>query len=146
MWGMFGRGFGRGWGRGGFFPQTPPGTLPPLPPPQNALRIATGTEDNRGLDAPIAFHFARAPFLTVVDVSDYKVVKVYVKENVMASGLHGVGMAVGQWLISSGVRVVLAPRLGPNIQMILQQAGVKIHYVTPGIRVLDALRSLGYVK
>lgn len=122
-------------------------SLPPLPPPaQGVIRIATTTEDNRGLDSIISLRFARAPYLTVVDVSEGKVVNVIVKENVFSTGFHGVGMAVGQWLISSGVKVVIAPRLGPNIQMILTQAGVKVYYVPSGVRVIDALKNLGYVK
>ena len=133
----YGRFGGPSWG-------LPTQTMPPMPPPPpDVLRAAASTDDPAGLDARISFRFARAPFLTVVDLRDGKPVDVKSVQNVMASGAHGVGIAVGQWLISSGVRVVLAPRLGPNIAMVLSQAGVRVETVPPGVTVGEALRRIG---
>ena len=139
----YGRGYGRGRGLGlGWGP--PAQAMTPIPPPpQDVLRAAASTDDGAGLNARISFRFARAPFLTVVDLKGGKPMNVQSIQNAMAMGPRGVGMAVGQWLVSSGVRVVLAPRLGPNIMMVLSQAGVRVETVPPGVTVEEALRRVG---
>ena len=37
----------------------------------------------------------------------------------------------------------MAPRLGPNIAMVLSQAGVRVETVPPGVTVGEALRRMG---
>ncbi len=145
----YGRGYGRGggWGSGrgpGWMP--PQQTMPPIPPPPaDVLRVVASTDDPGGLNARISFRFARAPFLTIVDLKDGKVIKAESLENKMAMGLRGVGVGVGQWLISSGAKVVLAPRLGPNIMMVLSQAGIRVETVPPGVPVIEALKRLNLI-
>ena len=142
----YGGGYGRrrGGGFGGFGWGLPTPSMQPIPPPPpDILRVATSTDDSGGLNARISFRFARAPFITVVDLKNGKPVNVQAVQNTMAMGARGVGIAVGQWLISSGVRVVLAPRVGPNIMMVLSQAGVRVETVPPGATVGEALRRIG---
>ncbi|RLI24792.1 hypothetical protein DRO58_07000 [Candidatus Bathyarchaeota archaeon] len=137
-----GRGMGRGMGPGPF----PQQVLEPIPPPPpGVLRVAASTDDGNGLNARISFRFARAPFLTIVDLKDGKAVDSRSIQNLLAAGARGVGVAVGQWLVSSGVRLVLAPHLGPNIMMVLSQAGVKVEMVPPGVTIEEALRRLRLV-
>lgn len=132
-----GRGFGRGWGFG--FQQIQ--NLPQLPPP-NGFRIAIGTLDSNGLDALISPRFARAPYMTFVDIRDGYVTYIQSIQNTLAELPHGAGMAVAQWLISNNVKAIIAVNLGPNITYALQQAGISIYYTQPNIRVRDALRIL----
>ncbi len=144
MW-RRGMGMGGGWGRGWGAP--PPGQMPSLPPPKpGALRVVASTDDDRGLDATISFRFARAPYMTVVDIVRGEVVSVQSVPNALAGGMRGVGVAVGQWLISIGAKAVLAPHLGPNIQMVLSSAGIRAYPARPGTRVIDALRGAGLVR
>ena len=139
-----GRGLGRGWNAGP--PQQWMGQMPSLPlPGPNVLRVVASTENDRGLDAPISFRFARAPFLTVVDIDKGKIINVQPVPNKLASGMRGVGVGVGQWMISIGTKVVIAPHLGPNIQMVLRQAGITAHIVPYGIKLIDALKRVGLV-
>lgn len=138
----YGRGFGRGWGRGRGWGPLP--TLPPLPPPPpNGLRIMATVDSNVGLNSPISFRFARAPLIAVVDTVGGKVVNLKILENPYATAPHGAGMGLGQWIVASGVKLVIAPRLGPNISFVLQQAGVRVEIVPPGIPLSEALRRLG---
>lgn len=135
----YGRRFGGGFR--GFVSM--PNPLPP--PPPSTLRVTTAVINNRGFDSIISPRFARAPFLAIVDIMNGIATNIQIIENSAASAPRA-GLAVAQWLISSGVRAVLAVNLGHHIYSILQQAGVTIYTVQPGIRVIDALRSIGLVK
>ncbi len=142
------RGWGGGppWARGGPPPGPAPGPVAPAiqpipPPPPGAIRVAVPTNDPNGLNALVAGVFARAPFITIIDISGSKPVNVNSIPNPYAYGGGGAGIGLAQWLLSSGVQVVLAPLLGPNVENILAQSGVRIIYVQPGTRVLDALKT-----
>jgi len=60
--------------------------------------------------------------------------------------MRGVGVGVGQWIISIGAKAVVAPHLGPNIQMVLKQANIITYIVPYGIKVIDALKRVGLVS
>ena len=139
----YGRGMGRrGWGAGeGIF--TPPQPIPMKYP--NALRVAVPTNEGIGLNSTVSQAFARAPYITLVDILGGKVVNVQSVGNPGVSAGRGVGAIIAKWLIDSGVKVVLAPSLGPHASAVLGQAGVRVYNVMPGIRVIDALRQLRLV-
>jgi len=121
--------------------------MEPLPPPASGvLRVVAATDTGEGLNAPISYRFSRAPYFTVVDIKDGSPMSVRSIPNAMAGEARGVGVAVGQWLLSSGVSVVVAPRLGPNTSMLLSQAGVRVEVVSPGVAVGEALRRLGLLR
>ncbi len=136
-----GRGQGAGWGGGPPFMNV---NLPSLqPPPQGGIRIAVATMDDKGLSSVIAPRFARAPFMTIIDVVQGKVISVRPISNPFSQVPRGAGSGLGQWLLSIGTSVVIGPHVGPNLGMILQQAGVRIELVPPGTPVIYALRKLG---
>lgn len=83
--------------------------------------------------------------MTFVDIVDGKPINAVSMPNPYASGGGGAGMSVAQWLLSSGVRVVLASMIGVNVEGVLQSSGVRLVLVAPGTRVIDALRSAGLV-
>ncbi len=147
----YGYGRGYGWGRrgggGGPGPRwaSVASRMPSVEPPKpGVLRVAIGVEQCLGLDSIVSPRFARAPYMLLVDIAGGRIVDVKCYPNAFASG-QGAGMGVAQWLVSAGVRVVLASWLGPGAAVGLQQAGVRIYQVQPGVRVIDALRSLGLV-
>ncbi len=145
MGGRGGRGGGRGygWRRGAGFQ---PPTVNPLPPPApGVFRVVVTASDGGGLESVVAPRFGRAPYIVVVDISNGRVVDVKSMENPFISLQHGVGIAFSQWLIASGVRAIVTPSVGPHASMVLQQAGVMIYSVQPGVRVADALKSVGLV-
>ena len=156
-WPGYGGGYGRGWRRGRGGPPEWVGRgmgwgAPGIsfkqinPPPPGAFRVACAVLENRGLDSPVSPRFARAPFIAFVDIVNGRVVSVIVEANPAVNAPHGAGVVIAQWLLSSGVRAVLAVRLGPNIMSVLQSAGIQVYYTTPGIRLIDALRSSGLVR
>jgi len=139
-----GRGKGYGGGLGGRWSFT---QMPQIPPPSSgALRVAAPVDINAGLDSPISPRTGRAPYIALVDVLKGKIAKINVVANAAASAPRGAGMQLGQWLITSGVKVVLASLLGPNLEMVLRQAGVRVEIVPAGIKLRDALVKLGIVS
>ncbi len=146
--GGWGRGRGGGWGSGGggwgWFQQMPQMPILP-PPPPGTLRVVVSVENNSGLDSIVSPRFGRSPFFAVVDISGGKVANVQIVQNPCIDMPHGVGVAVAQWILSIGARVVIGSHFGPNVMMVLQQAGIKVCNVQPGIRVIDALKVCGLV-
>ena len=139
---------GRGRGRGGWGgpPSMQQANLPMLPPPpQGGVRVAAPCDIANGLDSTVSWRLGRAPYIVVVDIVGKKPVAVHVIPNTAANLPRGVGMLVGQWLIANRVNIVVAARVGPNIGLILSQAGIKIVNVGPGVRVRDCLKSAGLI-
>lgn len=147
-----GRGAGGGWGRGGGWgggwgPPPPPPQLPQIPPPApGAVRVAVATIDPSGLSSMVSPRFARAPFITLVDVANGSVIWLYPVKNPFETFPRGAGVSLAQWLIQIGCRVAVGTRFGPNIAAVLSQAGIEMKVVPPGTRVIDALRLLGLVR
>ncbi len=136
-WGK-GGGMGRGWGQAWSPLQA---ELPRVQqPPSGIVRAVASVENNAGLNSIISARFGRAPFLAVVDVADGKLLNLTFVPNTYAGMPHGVGVAVAQWVISIGARYVIGAHFGPNVQSLLQQAGVQICVVPEGTRLEDALR------
>lgn len=120
-------------------------SITPTPPP-GALRIVAATLEDRGVESTLSPRFARAPYITVVDVVQGSVSKATSIPNPFASLPHGAGVSIAQWIISIGARAVLGVAFGPNIGVVLQQAGVAVHMVPPNIRVVDALKMVGILR
>lgn len=141
LWRGRGMGYGRGRGGGWSFAQMPR-ILPPL---SGALRVAAPVDINAGLDSPISPRTGRAPYIALVDILNGKIANINVIANVAASAPRGAGMQLGQWLVTSGVKIVIASLLGPNLEMILKQAGIRVEIIPAGIKLRDALVKLGIV-
>ena len=90
--------------------------------------------------------FARAPYITIVDVANGSVAWVNPVKNPFEAMPRGAGVSLGQWLAQIGCRVAVGTNFGPNIAAVLQQAGIKLVTVPPGTRVIDALRIAGLVR
>ncbi len=131
-------------GRGGWI--QPPSGMPQIPLPPNTYRVVTTTMDDRGVESLIAQRFTRAPFIMVIDIVDGRVVNVQAFSNQFANYPRGAGIMFSQWIASIGARAVLASNVGPNASYVLQQAGIAVHIVPPGTRIIDALRSLGIAR
>ncbi len=147
-----GMGRGRGWGRGGGWGGPPMGPAPmagvsPLPPPpEGVLRVAAPVMDASGLNSVIAPMFARAPFIVFADIVNGVIANVHVQPNPASMQGGGAGMVVGQMIVSSGARIVLAANVGPNLQQVLGASGVEVRIVSPGVRFIDALKQHGLVR
>ena len=147
-WGRRGQGgYGRGgWGRGGWggWGGQAGYAAVPLPPPKPGVtRIAAPIEADNGLKSPISMIFARSPYMAFVDIEGGRVVNVNITPNPGINAPGGAGMMMARWLISSGVKIVLAPQIGPNAQQVLVQAGVEVRQIQPGHSLEEALRGEG---
>ncbi len=152
--GGYGRGGGGGpppwagqgrcrWGAMGYQGVSAP--IAPQPQLGNVLRIIATTLDGRGLESTIAPTFARSPYITIVDIVDGKIVRAESIPNPYSQAPHGVGRMFSQWIIGSGARAVIAAHVGMNASQILGQAGIRIHIVQAGTRLMNALKTLGYI-
>ena len=141
LWRGKGMGYGKRRGGGPGFVQ-----MPQIPsPPSGALRVAAPVDMNAGLDSPISPRTGRAPYIALVDILEDKIVNINVIANAAASAPRGAGMQLGQWLVTSCVKVVIASLLGPNLETILKQAGIRVGIIPAGIKLRDALVKLGIV-
>ncbi len=117
------------------------------PPKEGAWRLAVPTLDPNGLDAVISPHFARAPYIILVDVVNGKVVNVQSLSNpAFTSGGGGAGSVISQILLNAGVRAVAAVYIGPNLATRLQQLGIAVYPAQPWMRVRDVINSLGIAR
>ncbi len=100
------------------------------------MRIAIPTEDPYGPEAIVSPNFARAPFITIVDLDGE--MKVSSNPNPHAQG-GGAGPMVAQQVIGMGVQVVITPSIGPNALASLTSAGISVYTCQPWIRVKEAV-------
>jgi len=107
------------------------------------MRVVIATEGNGGLADVVAYRFARAPYMTVVDVEGGRVTDVKVYSNPAVTVARGAGIRVAQWLVSIGCRIAVGPRLGPNVAMVIEQARIRFEPAVPGEPVACVLRRLG---
>jgi len=133
-------GRGRRWGQQ---PYMPPYQQPYRQTVPGVVKVAAPVDVPQGINSPISYVFARAPYFALVDVRGGKVVNVQVLPNQYAMGGGGVGIAVAQWLLSMGVTVVVGPPLGPKASALLQQAGVRMVPAQPGTPLGEALKTAG---
>lgn len=146
----YGPGYGWRWQAPpayGMPPQPLPGTLPQLPPPMpNSVRILVGVDEDKGIDSPVSQVFARAPYLLVLDVVDGRVENIEVISNPLLNMGGGLGSLVADWAVSNGVRVVVGPIFGPNVEQVFKIAGIKMIIAQPGRRVSEILKEKGILK
>ena len=119
--------------------------LPPInPPAPGAIRVAAMVNTPHGLDAPLAPHYRRAPYIVIVDIVNGRPVWTTSIPNPAAT--RGGGGVLAQWLASIGVKYVVSGHIGPSAARTLVSLGVTIRVLPPGTRLADALRQLGLLR
>jgi predicted Fe-Mo cluster-binding NifX family protein len=99
------------------------------------MRICIPTHGDEGLEAAVAAHFGRAPFLTVVDTESGEV-------SVLANAPHGEGHCrPTDALEGRGVEAVLCSGVGRRALASLAGAGIRV-LVTRAPRVDEAVEDL----
>jgi predicted Fe-Mo cluster-binding NifX family protein len=122
---------------------TPPTLQPPaVSTSSGRLRVAVATEGPGGLEDIVSVRFGRCPTFTFLEVENGKIVNVEVKQNPYAMAPQGAGIAVVQFIVSSGANYVVAGAFGPNASYALSQAPVVAITVPPGTRVKDVVNYL----
>jgi len=74
------------------------------------VKIALASEEKRGLDSRLSYHFGRCPYYVFVDVEDGRIKNVEVKKNPYF-GSHVPG-AVPQFIADEGANVIIAGGMG----------------------------------
>jgi predicted Fe-Mo cluster-binding NifX family protein len=99
------------------------------------MKICIPTHGDEGLEAAVAGHWGRAPFLTLVDTESGEV-------SVQANAPHGEGRCAPTGpLEGRGVEVVLCSGVGRRAMAALAQAGIRV-LVTDAQRVDRAVEAL----
>jgi len=99
------------------------------------MRICIPTHGDEGLDAAVAGHLGRAPFLTLVDTESGEVA-------VLANAPHGEGHChPTRPLEGRGVEAVLCSGAGRRAVAALEEAGIQV-LVTEAQRVDEAVHAL----
>ena len=87
------------------------------------MNIALSTDDNRGLDAVLSYHFGRCPYYTFVDVEGTDIRDVRSVPNPFY-GSHGQPGEVPSFIKSNGAQVIIAGGMGSRAIDFFQQFGI----------------------
>lgn len=87
------------------------------------MRIAVSTETNAGLDAPVAGHFGRCPFFTLIDLEGDQIQAIQVVANPFFP-VHEPGQ-VPAFVHSQGANVMLTGGMGARAVAFFEQYGVR---------------------
>jgi len=87
------------------------------------MRIAVSTENNAGLDAPVAGHFGRCPFFTLIDLEGEGIQAVHVVANPFFPA-HEPGQ-VPAFVHSQNVNVMLTGGMGGRAAAFFEQYGIQ---------------------
>lgn len=85
--------------------------------------IAFSSDDKKGLEGILAYHFGRCPYFTFVELESNSVKNVAVENNPYVDS-HEVG-AVPNYIHSKGAEMIVAGGMGPRAQEWFAQLGVK---------------------
>lgn len=87
------------------------------------MRIAISTETDSGLSAPVAAHFGRCPYFTIVDVEGDEIKSAQPITNPYFPQ-HEPG-AIPQFISTHGVQVMLAGGMGRRAVAIFEEFGIQ---------------------
>ncbi len=88
------------------------------------MRIALSTDDDRGLDAVLSYHFGRCPYYTFVDVEGKEIKDVKSIPNPFYAN-HGQPGQVPSFINSQGAQVIIAGGMGSRAVSFFQQFGIE---------------------
>jgi len=87
------------------------------------MRIAVSTETNAGLDAPVAGHFGRCPFFTLIDLDEDRVQAVQAIANPFVPN-HEPGQVPG-FIHAQNANVMLTGGMGGRAVAFFEQYGIQ---------------------
>jgi len=105
------------------------------------VKIAVVSDENKGLNSPVATRFARARYIVIVDVDEeWSIKEVKVKDNTAVASGSGAGVKIVQTLNELGADVAVGPSFGPNATVALNEVGIKAIAAPPGTPVKDVIK------
>jgi len=99
-------------------------------------RIAFASDEDKGLDSQLAFHFGRCRYYVFVDIENKKIKNVEVKENPFYTS-HQPGV-VPRFIANEKADVIIAGGMGPRAIEWFEKLGVKSITGTSG-KIKDVL-------
>ncbi|MDN5302917.1 MAG: hypothetical protein PWQ60_2431 [Thermoanaerobacteraceae bacterium] len=98
------------------------------------MKIAI-TSSGSDLDSMVDERFGRCRYFIFAD-SDTKEFEAV--ENEYASGAHGTGVQVAQFIVDKGISALITGNVGPNAMRVLMESGIEV-YTTRSMTVKEAL-------
>ena len=95
--------------------------------------------EDKNLEAKISERAARSPYLLILEIEDNKIKRIEFVENKFKDLLKGAGPKFGQFLIEIGAKKLVAGNVGPNLELILKEAGIEF-IKAENKRVIDILK------
>lgn len=86
------------------------------------MKVAIAAE-GRDAGADLARVFGRCPYFLFADTEGGEATA---RANPAASGSGGAGVQAARFVLAHGAQVVIAPRVGPKAQAVLDAAGVRV--------------------
>lgn len=110
------------------------------------MKVAIPTSGSGGLEDTISDHFGHAPTFTIVEVVDGRVKDIKIIDNPVLEASRGRGRILSAKLSELGVEAVIAPNIGSGMISWLNSLGIKWIKVEYGGRVVEVLKSKGFLK
>ena len=87
------------------------------------MKIAFASEENKGLESRMAYHFGRCPYYVFVEVENGQIKSVETKQNPYFNS-HAPGV-VPEFIASQGAKVIIAGGMGPRAIDLFNRLGVQ---------------------
>jgi len=88
------------------------------------VRLVVATENRDGIDAPLAQHFGRAPYFTVIDINNNEVESVRAMPNV-SEHVGGTG-SPHDYIIQLKPKALIVHGMGPRGIMAFESVGIQV--------------------
>ena len=76
------------------------------------MKIAFATEENKGIESTLAYHFGRCPYYVFVDIENNKPKNIKTEKNPF-SNRHEPGV-IPQFIANKGAKIIVAGGMGPQ--------------------------------
>jgi predicted Fe-Mo cluster-binding NifX family protein len=108
------------------------------------MRIAIPTKGFKGLDDVVSEVVARAPTITIIDISKEKgsYTAVEICKNPALRFTHGSGPIFVNHLVEKGVEMLVGPIIGISVRDLLEESGIKFLKFDAGTKVKDIVEKL----
>ena len=104
------------------------------------MKIAFTSDEKKGLDSVMSYHFGHCPYFVIVEVSDNNIVKKVENIENSYSGEHNPG-ELPAFMHSLGINMIVTGGMGPKAQEFFTQYGVEPVIGTYG-KIEDVLKEV----
>ncbi|MCL7392494.1 MAG: NifB/NifX family molybdenum-iron cluster-binding protein [Thaumarchaeota archaeon] len=109
------------------------------------MRVAIATCGDKGLQDVVAPDFGRSRTFTIVEIEDGKIKSVETVNNPAENLQRKKGPTIARMLANKNVSAVISGNIGPGASGALEQFGIRVLIVKPGLKVEEVLREQGLI-